>query len=75
MGYLPDHPALPRDRAPARSSSPTPSAQADATMVDPPTMGYLPSRPPPPREVALEEAPPPLAAPRTPVQSRRLPPG
>jgi hypothetical protein len=67
MHYLPDHPNSPQSSSEVATIDPPAKAA-------PPTMGYFPAHPLPPREYAAEEAPPPVAAPRTPVQSVRLPP-
>jgi len=65
-----------KTKAATKKPDPAPPEPVDEARADPPTMGYFPAHPAPPREIALGEAPPPLAAPRTPVQSQRLaPPG
>jgi hypothetical protein len=90
MGYLPNHPRDPaplsEDEPPpapkvkGKKGKGKPTTLAKATpgpapeKPDPPTMGYLPANPPPPRDRSNEEHPKPLAAPRTPVTTDRLPP-
>ena len=46
--------------------------KADLNKDQPPSMGFLPNNPPPPVDRSAEVEPPPLAAPRNPVQMKKL---